>query len=298
MYNKEQILELIEEFTSIDLVPMIKASKIKDSTTHTQITEAGKTESFLSSKVINDAQGRPLQLINYAADGSVIDSYQYTYEANFQKIELSEYGKKTCAWSYSYNTEGALIRSEYREFPDDSYEIETYTYDAKGRLTEVLMDVYPQEVEEEEPATGLELVWNEQNQLLSISEIYGDEEEARIDFQYNDLGQVDHVKKYLYLVDEDDEDVEEIVDEQRPQYNEEGKLIENKITYHSNQTALHIFYSYEADGLRTLHKEYESKKLVKSIEFKEDTEGNLLHSKEIFYDIASEKTDSYSYNFL
>ena len=65
MSVKKNINWLIEEFTSIDLVPSIKQSRVKSSETHSEILEDGNKFNFKSSLTENDAQGRPSVLKNF-----------------------------------------------------------------------------------------------------------------------------------------------------------------------------------------------------------------------------------------
>lgn len=298
--NKKNINWLVDEFTSIDLVPAIKASRVKISETKTDIEEDGKKYSFVSSNTVNDSQGRPSVLKNFNPKGQLVEEYNYSYEGNLQKIELSENGKKTCSWAYEYNDNDQLIKSEYSETTDDSRDTDSYSYDNEGRLVKILMDAYPQEVDDEEPATGYELEW-EAEKLLAVSEFYGEEEEARIIFEYDDNGQVTSVKKYIYLIDDEDEEVEEIIDEQYPKYDSLGRLIENSIHYHSSNSKLVISYNYEGKSehaTHTIHKDYENGKLVRSVAFFEDENGHLLKSVEHFHQAKAVKTDVFTYETL
>jgi hypothetical protein len=295
--NKKNINWLVDEFTSIDLVPVIKASNIKSSETQTLIDEEGKKYNFRSSVVENDELGRPSKLINYNQKGELVEEYKYSYVDKVQKIELYELGKKSCIWTYEYDAKDQLIKSEYSETADDSRDIDTYTYDDKGRLTKILMDIYPQEVDGEEPATGYELEWDG-DKLMSVGEFYGEEEEAQIVFEYDEKGLVSSVKKYIYLIDDEDEDVEEVIDEQAPKFDDKGRLVENSIIYHSSGSKLVISYEYKGDTetvTRTVHKDYENAKLVRSVEFLEDENGNLLKSVEQFHQAKATKTDTFSY---
>lgn len=295
--NKKSINWLVDEFTSIDLVPAILPGKVKSSETLTVLEEDGEKHSYVSSRTENDANGRPSVLKNYNQNGELTEEYKYQYSENLQKIDLYEHGKKSCTWTYEYNAKQLLIKSEYAEAVDDSRDLDAYEYNESGHLTRILMEAYPQEVDEEEPATGYELEWNG-DKLMTVSEFYGDEEEARIKFEYNDKGQVSAVKKIIFLVDDDDEDVEEIFDEQMPKYDNKGRLIENAITYHSSGSKLVITYEYVGDSevaLRTVHNDYENGKLARSIEFTEDEDGNLLKSVEHFHQLKVVKTDTYTY---
>jgi hypothetical protein len=297
MSSKKNINWMIDEFTSIDLVPSIKNSRVKSSETQTEIVEDGKKFNFKSSTTENDSQGRPSILKNFNPKGQLTEEYRYSYIGNVQKIELFESGKKTCIWTYEYDNADKLIKSDYAETADDSHDIDNFTFDAEGRLVSILMDSYPEEVEEEEPATGYELDWNG-DKLMSISEIYGEDEEAKIVFEYDDKGQVKSVKKYIFLIDDEDEEVEELIDEQTPKFDDKGRLIENAIVYHSSNSKLVISYSYEGKSehaTHTIHKDYENDILMRSVEFFEDESGHLLKSIEHFHQAKAVKTDVYTY---
>ena len=95
MSVKKNINWLIDEFTSIDLVPSIKSSRVKSSETNTEIIEDGKKFNFKSSETKNDDQGRPSVLKNFNPKGQLIEEYRYSYNDHIQKIELFENGKKT-----------------------------------------------------------------------------------------------------------------------------------------------------------------------------------------------------------
>jgi hypothetical protein len=297
MSAKKNINWQIDEFTSIDLVPAIKASKIKSSVTNTEIVEDGKKFSFKSSETLNDEQGRPSVLKNFNPKGQLTEEYRYSYNGNIQKIELFENAKKTCVWTNEYDNADRLILSDYTEIADDSHDIDNYTYDKDGRLVKILMDSYPEEVDEEEPATGYELSWNGE-QLMSVSEIYGEDEEAKIVFEYDEKGQVKSVKKYIYLIDDEDEEVEELFDEQIPKFDASGRLVENATTFFSSNSKLIINYAYDGKSnhaTHTIHKEYENDKLSRSVEFFEDESGHLLKSIEHFHQAKAVKTDIYTY---
>jgi hypothetical protein len=297
MSVKKNINWLIDEFTSIDLVPSIKSSRVKSSETNTEITEDSKKFNFKSSETKNDDQGRPSVLKNFNPKGQLIEEYQYSYNGHIQKIELLENGKKTCAWTNEYDSTDRLILSDYAEIADDSHDVDNYTYDNEGKLVKILMDSYPEEVEEDEPATGYELTWNGEK-IVQISEIYGEEEEAKIVFEYDDKGQVKSVKKYIYLIDDEDEEVEELFDEQIPKFDASGRLVENTTIYYSSNSKLIIIYAYEGKSeyaTHTTHKEYENDKLSRSIEFFEDESGHLLKSIEHFHQANAVKTDVYTY---
>jgi hypothetical protein len=295
--NNKNINWILDEFTSIDLVPKISESQIKGSETITVYEENGKKISFKSAVTMNNSLGRPINLKNFDPTGKVIEEYKYSYNGSVQKIELFENGKKSCVWIYEYNDKDLLIKSEYIETTDETHDIDIYEYDQEGRLVKILMEVYPQEVEDEEPAAGYELDW-EGDQLTCISEIYGDEEEAKILFEYNKEGYPSLVKKMIYLVDDEDEDVEELIEEYHPKYDHQNRLIENSIIYHNNSTKLVINYEYQADSEnanKTTHKEYEQDKLFRSIEFTEDESGNLLTSVENDLKSKTLKTETFSY---
>jgi len=296
--NIKNINWILDEFTSIDLVPKISESQIKGSETFTVYEENGKKINFKSAVTINDNHGRPINLKNYDPTGKVLEEYKYSYNGSVQKIELFENGKKSCVWIYEYNDKDLLIKSEYIETTDETHDIDIYEYDQEGRLVKILMEVYPQEVEDEEPAAGYELDW-EGDKLTCISEIYGDEEEAKILFEYNKEGNPSLVKKMIYLVDDEDEDVEELIEEHHPKYDEHNRLIENTIIYHSNSTKLVMNYEYQSDSKnasKTTHKEYENDKLFRSIEFTEDEAGNLLSSVENDLKNKTLKTETFSYS--
>jgi hypothetical protein len=296
--NNKNINWILDEFTSIDLVPKISESQIKGSETITVYEENGKKINFKSAVTINDNHGRPINLKNYDPTGKVLEEYKYSYNGSVQKIELFENGKKSCVWIYEYNDKDLLIKSEYIETTDETHDIDIYEYDQEGRLVKILMEVYPQEVEDEEPAAGYELDW-EGDKLTCISEIYGDEEEAKILFEYNKEGNPSLVKKMIYLVDDEDEDVEELIEEHHPKYDEHNRLIENTIIYHSNSTKLVMNYEYQSDSKnasKTTHKEYENDKLFRSIEFTEDEAGNLLSSVENDLKNKTLKTETFSYS--
>ncbi len=298
--TKKSINWLVEEFTSIDMVAAIQPSNIRGSETQT-VLMAGKEKraEYVSTRTQNDELGRPINTKNYNEDGKVEEEYKYRYEGNTQFIELYEGGKKTCQWINNYDDNQNLLRSEYSEMTDNSSDIESFEYDAEGRLVRILVDVYPQEVEDEEPATGFEVEW-EGNRVSCIREIYGEEEEARMEFEYDTDGKVLAVKKIIYLIDEDDNDTEEVMDEQKPVYNAEGLLIENTIIYHASNSKLHIQYEY-APGtdriLRTIHSEYENGKLQRSMEFFEDEQGNLTKATEQLVQDGVTKIETYSYTY-
>lgn len=297
MSVKKNINWLIEEFTSIDLVPSIKQSRVKSSETHSEILEDGNKFNFKSSLTENDDQGRPSVLKNFNPKGQLTEEYKYSYAEGIQKIELFESGKKTCIWTYEYDQEQKLIKSDYAETADNSHDIDAYTYDKEGRLVKILMDSYPEEVDDEEPPTGYDLEWDG-DKLLSVSEIYGEEEEARIIFEYDSKGMVASVKKYIYLLDDDDEEVEELIDEQFPKFDDKGRLIENAISYHSSNSKLVIEYAYEGKSEHasyTKHKDYENGQLIRSVEFFEDESGHLLKSVEHFHQAKAVKTDVFTY---
>jgi hypothetical protein len=297
MSSKKNINWMIDEFTSIDLVPSIKNSRVKSSETQTEIVEDGKKFNFKSSTTENDSQGRPSILKNFNPKGQLTEEYRYSYKEGVQKIELFENGKNTCIWTYEYNQEQQLLKSDYSETVDNSHDIDAYSYDKEGRLVKILMDSYPEEVDEEEPATGYDLEW-EGDKLMSVSEIYGEDEEARIVFEYDSKGMVASVKKYIYLLDDEDEEVEELIDEQTPKFDDRGRLIENAITYHSSNSKLIIEYAYEGKSEQasyTKHKDYENGQLIRSVEFFEDESGHLLKSVEHFHQAKAVKTDVYTY---
>lgn len=294
-HQKNNINWIIDEFTTIDLVPKILPSPIKGSVTETLMEENNQKYNFRSSVTENDEQGRPKNLKNYDSKGNLIDEYKYYYDENIQKIELFESGRKSCIWEYEYSDKGLLMRSIYSEVSDNSKDLDNYEYDKDGRLLSISMETH--NVEEEEPVVGYDIVW-ENEKLLTISEIYGEDEEARIEFEYNDKGQVKSVKKYAFLVDEDDEDVDELIEEQKPVFDNAGRLIENTIVYHSNASKLVINYEYEGDSIqatKTTHKEFENGKLNRKVEFIEDQTGNLLKSVEEIILQKIKKTDIYSY---
>lgn len=295
--TKKNINWLVEEFTSIDMVAAIQPSNIRSSETTTIIQSGEKKIEFVSCKTVNDNQGRPINTKNFNEEGKVEEEYKYRYDGNVQYIELYEMGKKSCQWVNTYNDKHNLTRSEYLETADDSRDIENFEYDAEGRLIKILVDVYPQEVEDEEPPTGFEVEWNG-NSVKSISEFYGDEEEARIEFHYDADGKVIGVKKIMFLIDEDDNEAEELMDEQKPVYNDAGQLIENTIHYYASNSKLVIQYEYASGSdriARTVHIEYENGKAVRSIEFYEDEQGNLTKSVETYHLNSVVKTETYNY---
>jgi hypothetical protein len=294
--SKKNINWVIDEFTTIDLIPKILPSSVKGSQTEIFVEENNQKHSYRSSVTENDELGRPVNLKNFDRDGKLTEEYRYYYQDNIQKIELYELGKKSCIWENEYNEKDLLIRSVYSELPDNSKDVDSYEYDKDGRLLSISMETH--NVEEEEPVVGYELEW-ENDQLISISEIYGEEEEASFEFEYNEKNQVKSVKKYANLVDEDDEDVEELIEEQKPVYDAQGRLVENSLIYHENSAKLVISYEFEGDSVvatKTSHKEFEGTKLVRKIEFIEDLSGNLLKSTEEIYNQKIKKTEIFSYH--
>ena len=167
--TKKNINWLVEEFTSIDMVAAIQPSNIRSSETITNIKSGKKKVEFVSCKTVNDEKGRPFNTKNFNEAGKVEEEYKYRYEDNIQYVELYEKGKKSCQWVNTYSDQLHLLRSEYYETTDDSHDIESFEYDNEGRLVKIIIDVYPQEVEDEEPPTGFEVEWDN-NHVKSISE--------------------------------------------------------------------------------------------------------------------------------
>jgi YD repeat-containing protein len=290
---------LVEEFTSVDLIAAIKSSNIKSSETFTTIEAGPQTIEYLSSSTENDVEGRPLNTKHFNEEGGIEEEYKYSYEGNFQRVELYVRGRLNCYWLNEYDQDLKLLRSEYVDAEEDSHDVETFEYDANGRLTKITDHNSAQDVEEEEPPTFLIFEWDG-DQLKSMLEVYGDEEEFRMDFDYNENGQLTAVRKYIYLIDDDNKEMQELVDEQKASYNEEGQLVQNTVQYYASGAKLVISYEYDEEGnaVRTFHDDYEGEKLVRSIEFQEDGKGNLLKSVESFKPNGVVKTDIFKYTYF
>lgn len=293
--SEKNVNWLVEEFTSVDLIAAIQPSNIKASETITTIDAGAQSIKYRSSSTVNDAEGRPLNTKHFNEEGGIEEEYKYSYDGNIQKVELFTKGDLNCYWLNKYDEDMRLLRSEYVDSEEEGHDIETFKYDENGRLVKIINQ---NTEEEEEPATFLVFDWDK-DQLKSLLEAYGEEEEFRMDFEYNDAGQITAVRKYIYLVDDDNQEMQELVDEQTAMYNDAGQLVQNTVQFYTSGAKLIISYEYDDEGIavRTYHDDYEGETLVRSVEFLEDGKGNLLKSIEKFKPNGVIKTDVFNYSY-
>ena len=127
------------DFDEIERVRMVEA-KVKTQTEWTYDYVNGKPSStgYKSSVTKFDTRGNITEIANYNANGKLISTIIYQYDAYNNRVNFERYDEKRVL-KYSqkivYNDNGKKIR-EYGKNGMEQYN-NTFTYDGNGKLTEI-----------------------------------------------------------------------------------------------------------------------------------------------------------------
>ncbi|WBM74900.1 hypothetical protein [Saprospira grandis] len=246
---------LVQEFSSIDLMPKNPKQNAKKLQVKTRMQRAEQEIEFLSEEVLYDEEGRSKVVRHFGPDNELMEEYQHNYPAANQHEVLNvQEGEEAGHWLITYNEAGQILQSVFSDLQEGGKDTDSYFYNEAGQLVKVVQEVFPSD----EPTSYVLLDW-EGERLLKITELFGDELEGEHRFEYAEGSNLPKkVAHYVMLEEEGEAPDLQMADVQQPKYNEKGQLIYNEVEYLLTDSKIELTQEYNAEevAVRFTQKEY------------------------------------------